>query len=626
MSERFKIRSFIRNQFPSFVKEDHATFVAFLEAYYEWLDNNSQYIRSVSQLQNISDIDETLNLFIEDFQKTYLSSFPISLAINPLTGEKLDPKKLIKNIKDFYKSKGIKNSFSFLFRIIYNSDIEIYYPKNFMLNLSDGRWVSEKKIYLKPQSPSSIENLTGKTISQRQVPYDPESTLSARARVVSSISYTKRNNYVLELTLEEVFGTFSVDKLVLDYDTNKIYGSTYSVLSNISVTDQGYGYQPNQSLNFTEISNPIKGFLPKARVKRVSPGTGESEGKVLEIDITDPGLLVFAGNCSLDSETPINQNGLTGGTGFSASLVFGPIFDKREYYIGTKGQLSSDMVLQDNYKYQEYSYVIRSDVSLSKYVDIIKGLVHPSGIQLLAEVLISRCLVGEPDAFVNIPQKITKRIGNYLPYTFVTYDNLSAWFDGSCYATGTHDTLIIDSTITGNPISSGTTFAEASSGCMTADLPVGSTPDYWITLPHPNTRIRQAVGYIYTNQLDDFYGPTTTGLGQTSSGWQEWNLSTSNGGTTAQQEEWLNAILNTESGRYFASLELNLGSVFRKVPIYAFLNDVSCSYDCRYSNNCIEDDAVFVGPPEYPDDYDPKTGGLVTTTDTSSSETPVEAV
>jgi hypothetical protein len=580
----------------------------------------------VSQLQNISDIDETLNLFIEDFQKTYLSSFPINLAINPITGEKLDPKNLIKNIKDFYKSKGIKNSFSFLFRIFYNSDIELYYPKNFIMSHSYGRLVSEKKTYLKPLSPSSIENLTGKTISQRQVPYDIESSLLARARVVSSIVYTKRNNYVLELTLEELFGTFNTDQVVLDYDTGKIYGTTYSVLSNITVEYLGYGYETNQPLNFSEISNPIQGFLPKARVRRVSSGSGESEGRVLEIEIADPGLLVFDGNCELNSETPIDQNGLTGGTGFSASLVFGPLFDKKEYYIGTKGQLSSDMVLQDNYKYQEYSYVIRSDVSLSKYVDLIKGLVHPAGIQLLSEVLISRCLVGEPNAFLNIPQKITKRIGNYLPYTFVTYDNLSSWFDGSCYATGTHDTLIIGATITGNPFSSGVTFVEASSGCITADIPAGSTPDYWITLPHPNTRIDQAVGYIYSNQLDDFYGPTNTGLGQSSSGWQEWNLSSLNGGTTAQQEQWLGEILNTESGRYFASLDFTLGSAFRKIPIYAFLNDVSCSYDCRYSNNCIEDDALFVGPPAYPDDYDPKTGTLIFTTDTSSEDIPVEAI
>jgi hypothetical protein len=328
----------------------------------------------------------------------------------------------------------------------------------------------------------------------------------------------------------------------------------------------------------------------------------------------------------LNSETPIDQNGLTGGTGFSASLIFGPLFDKKEYYIGTKGQLSSDMVLQDNYKYQEYSYVIRSDVSLSKYVDLIKGLAHPAGIQLLSEVLISRCLVGEPNAFLNIPQKITKRIGNYLPYTFVTYDNLSSWFDGSCYATGTHDTLIIDAEITGNPISSGESFVEASSGCITADLPAGSTPDYWITLPHPNTRIVQAVGYIYKNQLDDFYGPTDTGSGQSSGGWQEWNLSETNGGTTAEQEEWLDLILNSESERYFASLNFNLGSVFRKIPIYTFLNDVSCSYDCRYSNNCIEDDLIFAGPPKYPDDYDPKTKNTKIPTPTISDEVSIEPI
>ena len=118
MRDRFKLRSFIRNQFPDFVKEDHGKVVAFMEAFYAWLDSNSTKIRNISQLKDLYDIDETLDLFIEDFKKTYLASFPIDLVINPLTGEKLSPKKIIKNIKDFYKAKGTKTSYSFIFRLL----------------------------------------------------------------------------------------------------------------------------------------------------------------------------------------------------------------------------------------------------------------------------------------------------------------------------------------------------------------------------------------------------------------------------------------------------------------------------------------------------------------------------
>lgn len=622
MRDRFKLRSFIRNQFPDFVKEDHGKIIAFMEAFYEWLDSNSSNIRNISQLRDLYDIDETLELFIEDFKKTYLASFPINLVINPITGKKLSPKKIIKNIKDFYKAKGTKASYSFIFRLLYNSEIEIYYPKEFIFKLSDGRFQRSKKLFLKTSVPAKRINLRERTICQRSNEFDNESDLTARARVVSSTTYTKENFYVIELELEEVFGSFDVDKAILDIDSGDVYGKTYSVLTDIIVSDQGYGYKANQSINFESLSDTRNSYLPKARIKRVSSGSDESDGKIIEIQIEDPGLNINETNCGIVSGNPIDQEGLTGGTGFSASLTFGAFFDKNEFYLNDRGLLNSTMVFQDNYKYQDYSYVIRSDVSFSKYMDTVKGLLHPSGLQLLGETVISKCLLGSPSTFLNIPQKATKRIGNYLPYTFYTYDNLSNWFDGACYATGTHDSLVICDgvgCITGNPISSGTTFVEAPAGdCLTADLPSDSNQSYWITYPHPNNRIDQGVVNIYETQLEDFYGPTDSGQGQSSSGWSEWNLSIRNGGTAGQQEEWLSELLNNTDNKNFATLFLNTASEFRKIPIYSFLTEISCTYDCRYSNNCIEPDVNSVAPDEFPEDY--KTYLNELSTDTSNEE------
>ena len=187
---------------------------------------------------------------------------------------------------------------------------------------------------------------------------------------------------------------------------------------------------------------------------------------------------------------------------------------------------------------------------------------------------------------------------------------LGGWFGGSCYSTGDHDSLIIESTLTGNPVSSNVSFTEASEGdCVTADIPSDFSPQYWVTFNHPNTRITSAVGYVLENQLSDFYGPTSLGLGQSSDGWQEWEFSSRYGGTTQQQDSWLTDILNSSTDREYATLFVDRGTEFRKIPIYAFINDIQCSYDCRYTNNCVEEnvDSSNLGPPLYPDDYDPKT-------------------
>lgn len=592
MNRKVKLRSFIKNQLPSFVREDHSTFVAFLEAYYDWLDSNTDKIRITSQVDNVFDIDESLDLFVEDFQKTYLSSFPISLAINQETGERVDARKLIKNIRNFYKAKGIESSYRFLFRILYNSEIEIYYPKDFIMNLSDGRWISERKMYIKPYTS---DYLVGKTLSQRVDNTNVFSTLLAQARVTNQIKYKKGVNAVVELTLEEIYGSFSEENEVYDYTTGTNYGKIYSVLSNIEIKNQGTGYEPNQEINFNELSSNINTFYPKAYVLKASSGGDNFSGRVLEVFISDPGVNVNDSNCGISATNPIDQLGATGGTGFGASANFGSIFNKNKFYIGTKGLLSSNMVLQDNRKYQEYSYVIRSELSLSRYKDLVKTLLHPAGTELFSEVLIQRCLLSEDNTILNIPRKETKRIGNYAPYTFITFDNLGPWFAGKCYSPLDHDNIIINSKpngISGNPVSSGIPFVDGAT-CLSGDLPFGFEPSYWVVFNHPNLTINRSTVNIYEEQLGDFYGITAPdpGTTQSSSGWQEWNLSQENSGTSAQQVEWLDEILNNEDSKNLAVLLYRTKtSEFKKISIGDFINSDTCTYDCRYSTGCLEQD------------------------------------
>lgn len=590
MSRRVNIKSLVKNQLPSFVGEDHSTFVAFLEAYYEWLDSSKDDIRTTNQVDNVFDIDESLELFVEDFQKTYLSSFPISLAINPETGEKINARKLIKNIRSFYKAKGVEKSYKFLFRLIYNSDIEIYYPKDYIMNLSDGRWITERKMYIRPFGKNSLLN---KIISQRQDNSDTTSELLAQARVINQISYKKGTNDVVELTLEEIYGSFTENQNVYDYFSGQNYGEIYSVLSSITINNQGIGYEVNQEINFNELSTRVNTYYPKAYVSRISPGAEQYSGRVLEIFITDPGLNVNLTNCGVSGTNPIDQFGSTGGTGFGASANFGPIFNANSYYIGTRGLLSSDMVMQDNNKYQTYSYVIRSGLNLSRYKELVKSLVHPAGTEIFAETLIKKCLQGNGNSIVNIPRKTTKRIGNYAAYTFLTFNNLGRWFGGECYSPLDHDSLIIcggADCITGNPISSGVEFA-AGATCLTADLPDGFSPNYWVIYQHPNAFLGRSTVYIQEDQLNDFYGGSTPGSTQSELGWSEWDLSFGNGGTTAQQISWLSDILNNEESKNLAVLLYEANATeFRKISIGDFINDTSCTYDCRYSTGCLEEE------------------------------------
>jgi hypothetical protein len=602
---RFNINQLVKTQFPEFIQEEHGFFVSFIQAYYEWMEKNPDKIRIPSQLDKIFDVDDTMEVFIRDFQKTYLSSFPVNLVIDQQTGKKFPIRKLIKNIKGFYKSKGIEASYSFIFRILYNSEIEIYYPKKFIMNLSDGAWIREKKMYIDPILTNSLNRIIGSNICQREVEFDHDSNIIANALVKNAVFYTSNSIPVMELEIDEIFGNFQEERFIFDIQTNENYGKIYSVLTDIKIKNSGSGYLPNDKFIFEPVNNEFPKKFPNVFVSRVLPvnaGTPtenllSSNGNgLLEITIENPGLGVAEGNCEFN-----NRLITEGGTGCDVEIFFGSVFDKKEYYLGSRGILGLDMVLQDNYKYQNYSYVLRTDISISKFKDRVMELLHPAGVEILFETLIKKCIQANVSVFTNIPQKFTKRIGNYLPYTFLTYDDLSLWMAGNCYNPSIHDNQIINCLadlqpdvpcITGNPISSLIERIDSNlTGCVTADLPLEASSPWWITFSHPNTYITDGIVFVYSDQIDDFYNPSASISGNES--WREWSLSLENTGTGIDGEnqriEWLNAFNQSNEPSKLVSLNLDSLSEFRKIPIYRFFEDFSCNYDCRYSNNCVDD-------------------------------------
>lgn len=57
------------------------------------------------------------------------------------------------------------------------------------------------------------------------------------------------------------------------------------------------------------------------------------------------------------------------------------------FYLNTDGFLSADKKLQDIYKYHNYSYIIESKKSIQSYREVIKDIVHPIGMSMLAKTV-----------------------------------------------------------------------------------------------------------------------------------------------------------------------------------------------------------------------------------------------
>ena len=138
-----KTSSLIPFQLPGFIRDDdnYQTFIAFLEAYYEWMEQEKGVLSERLKLLDYIDIDKTLDEFIDYFYNSFLPSFPVDVIT--------DKRKLIRFSKELYENKGNRASYKFLFRALYNVDSDIIETKEFVLKASAGKWFLPKSIKVK---------------------------------------------------------------------------------------------------------------------------------------------------------------------------------------------------------------------------------------------------------------------------------------------------------------------------------------------------------------------------------------------------------------------------------------------------------------------------------------------
>jgi len=84
-------------------------------------------------------------------------------------------------------------------------------------------------------------------------------------------------------------------------------------------------------------------------------------------------------------------------------------------------QISWNNRLQDNFFYQVYSYVIRSETALQKYKQVVNDLLHPAGTKLFGEFTQSSNVSVGTSVASNVSTKTSA----------FTFDSIALTFDSS---------------------------------------------------------------------------------------------------------------------------------------------------------------------------------------------------
>ena len=306
MNQEKFISPLIESQFPSFYKEEGQNFIAFIKAYYEWMEQAdvSQWLGStISQSRSLldyKDIDNTLPEFVKHFKDKYIQSLSESIIS--------DKRLLVKHILELYRSKGTVEAHKLLFRIFFNEDIEIYTPNEHILKLSDATWYVPR--YIEVTSSKYLNNLINKKIRN-----------SGNATAVVESYYEKIVNQktVNVLYISNIDGLFRNGELIYCDDIPEITDTNAPViigsLSTINIDNGGYDYKVGDLLN-------VQGS-GRGGVVQVAAVRNES-GKVKFL--LENGGYGF----SLDAIVTV-----TGGAGEGATFKVGEITDKQVYVVNT---------------------------------------------------------------------------------------------------------------------------------------------------------------------------------------------------------------------------------------------------------------------------------------------------
>ena len=303
MATNNKTSVLIDSLLPDYLETEGPKFQTFIKAYYEWLETTNQVTDRSKNLENYQDIDRTLDEFVKYFRREVLTSFPEDILANkPL---------VYKKIKDLYYAKGTENAYKLLFKILFDEEIEFYYPGNDILIASDGRWIQENTIRLSSPFTGNPELFGGADIEGL--------TSGATAKVNRVVSTTESGIPVFELFLSDINGTFTDGETVRNIQ-NTISGIIISSVGPIQDTIIRYGG-----------ANHVKGDV----VNFISATGSGANGVVLETDAESLDFTIVNGGSGYANgvvATITNPN-----TGQGASATVSGIFNTEiiPYYSDT---------------------------------------------------------------------------------------------------------------------------------------------------------------------------------------------------------------------------------------------------------------------------------------------------
>jgi hypothetical protein len=259
------LKTIISKQVPNFVQEDHQGLQQFLEAYYEYVNQNVK-----EDIGSLRDLDKTLDEFVVHI-KNELDVF--GEAEYPY----IDKILFLRKIKQVLLAKGSEAAYRFLFKVLFDKPISITYPWDVVLKASDGKWNRDISVFVKITEGNPTVGVEGSRVAI----VGSDKTIYVYVDNVRFIEkYVENGNEVgiYEFFIEKsYYGTIQVGNKI---EINNIKGTILPTTSGYEIINPGRGYKIGDVINGTTFSNN-KTINQRLKVTRVNLNGGIVELKTL---------------------------------------------------------------------------------------------------------------------------------------------------------------------------------------------------------------------------------------------------------------------------------------------------------------------------------------------------------
>ncbi len=409
----------IRQSIPTYIQETYPEFVNFLITYYTYLETEGVVAELLRFEENIMGLKDD-----PDYIRRFLKELGFDIGVNL----DLQPELQYKLINDFFAMRGSEPSLKLLFRMLFNADVSVEYPRDRLLYPSFANYTHN--IFLITTAP---DNIVLPDISFAGIIGLTSKSTASVENIDIIVSPDQKRYYLIECSFaSDEFNQNEVIRILADnqeidvvntgafdidietcgngykvYDTVNISGCVQTGLGYVSsisngpieeltVIKGGTNYKVGEVItafngfyaNITEVG--INGDIISIKIKHGGYKYKEyPELRILTKDGIDAELLPYGSQIggvkkiSFENPYALCNNSIisiasVSGYGFVGQTKLVPKVNINKW-TNEKGFLEINSMVQDSDTYHEYAYHIISNVPSNKYVELVDEFTHPYG-------------------------------------------------------------------------------------------------------------------------------------------------------------------------------------------------------------------------------------------------------